>query len=248
MASLRKPASQDAAPSFPEVKVDGQHVEPTVAVSVEHQRSGAELDAAFKERAEPPKEDPTLALQKQIEELRKSEEIQRQRHAAMAHAQAHPPTREQKLELWRSQGMSDTEAEFLRANPELIDMPELTAFAANEAARQGHGRGTEAHMNATREIFRQHLAHLQTQAAPAPEPAFFAPSLPPEPPAADRSSLYAAPVSRETPSGGYREPIPSRIILSAEEKSIAAAAGISDVAYAKNKMRLAHEKANGERQ
>jgi hypothetical protein len=61
-------------------------------------------------------------------------------------------SREQKLEAWRGQGMSEAEAEFLRGSPELIDNPQLTAYAAAQAAEQGHQRGTTEHMTATGDI------------------------------------------------------------------------------------------------
>ena len=60
--------------------------------------------------------------------------------------------------------MHEAELKFLEANPELIDFPQLTAFAANEAAQQGHERGSEAHMEKTKAIFHEHLARMQEQA------------------------------------------------------------------------------------
>ena len=70
-------------------------------------------------------------------------------------------------------------------NPEMIDHAAITALAANQAAQRGHERGTDAHRHATREIFHQHLAHLQAQApansAPQPTAAFFQPPPPPAP-------------------------------------------------------------------
>lgn len=59
--------------------------------------------------------------------------------------------------------------------------------------------------------------------------------------------MYSAPVSRGE-VGGYREPSPSQVRLTVEQKQIAAASGISDVQYAKNLLRLEREKRSGERQ
>ena len=62
----------------------------------------------------------------------------------------------------------------------------------------------------------------------------------PEPRPAPR---YSAPVSRTTPGGGYTRP--GEVTLSPEERQIARASGISDLEYARNKVRLAQEKALG---
>lgn len=150
-------------------------------------------------------------------------------------AQHAQPTREQKLAHWRSIGTDEAELKFLEQNPELIDFPD--AAAAAEAQRQGHNRGTEAHMNATRELFHRQLENMKAQAA-AQTPDFFKPQPAPAASAPSPASYTSASVSREVPSG-YREPSPSQVRLSAEEKQIARASGISDVVYARNKLWLA---------
>ncbi len=208
----------DLAPNnIPEIKIDGINAEPAAAMMTTEIPDAAKADEA------------ALALKRQIEALRQSEAVQRQ---------AAP--REQLLHKWRSEGMGQTEEHFLRANPGMIDNPQLTVLAANEAA-QHHQRGTEAHRNATREIFHRHL----TPAA-QPTPAFFEPPPPPAPPV--QSAMYSAPVSRSVPSGGYREPSPSSVRLTHEEQETARMSGISDIEYAKNKLRMEREKASGERQ
>lgn len=181
------------------------------------------------------------ALKSQIENLRRSEQLQRQ-------AQMRQPSREQLLELWKQQGMTEPEADFLRANPELIDNPQLTALSAHEAAQMGHERGTESHMQATKQLFHNRLRdHAMVNAQ---TPAFFAPPASPEPTGRQRSAIVSAPVSREAPgtTGGYSEPSPSRIHLTAAEVEIARASGISEKQYALNKLRMLRERSNGERQ
>jgi hypothetical protein len=87
------------------------------------------------------------------------------------------------------------------------------------------------------------LADLQSQARAAqPTPAIFQPPPPP-----DRAAIYSAPVSRRD-IGGVREPSPSSVRLSPEEKEIAAVSGLSQVEYARHKLRLEAEKRRGERQ
>ena len=88
-------------------------------------------------------DDATLALQRQLADLRKSEELQRQHATQMMAARAQPPTREQKLAMWKQQGMSPADEQFLAENPQMIDLHDLTAVAAGEAAEQGHERDGE---------------------------------------------------------------------------------------------------------
>jgi hypothetical protein len=196
------------------------------------------------------------ALKRQIEELARSEQLQKQAAQYAAQQQQRPPTREEKLALWRQQGMPDDQVEFLKANPELVDYSELAAFAAGEALQAGHERGSHDHMRATKEIFDKHLAHLQAQAqqqiepAMTPTPKFFAP--PPSKPPRASSVRFSAPVSRDVPSAvppseRYTED-PRRVTLSVDEREIARASGISETEYARQKIRLEREKREGTRQ
>jgi hypothetical protein len=170
--------------------------------------------------------------------------------AAMMAARAQPPTREQKLAMWKQQGMTEDDAQFLSENPQMVDLHDVTRIAADEAA-QHHARGTPQHRERTKTLFDEHLAHLQAQQAQAaasaqPTPAFFRPPPAPAPAAPDPASIYSAPVSRGTPSGetGQR---PARMIrLTPEEQEYARVAGVSDVEYARQKQRLALAKANGD--
>ena len=156
-------------------------------------------------------DDATLALQRQLADLRKSEELQRQHATQMMAARAQPPTREQKLAMWKQQGMSPADEQFLAENRQMIDLHDLTAVAAGEAAEQGHERDSNAHRRATKENFNRHLAHLQAQQAQAaasdPAPAFFAPPPAASPAPPGPASYVSAPVSRSA-VGGTRRSIP----------------------------------------
>jgi hypothetical protein len=193
-------------------------------------------------------------LKRQLQHLRDSERAQhehamRVQAAQMAQQAQRPMSREEKLEAWRTNGGDEGDIAFLESNPEMIDRHDLTVAASEDAVRQGHQRGTDAHRQATREIFHRHLGHQQAQPAASaqPAPAFFAP--PPQPQArAEPSALYSAPVSRQAPSAGYREPSPRSVRLSPIEQEIARNLGLSDVAYAEGKIRLQRAKANGEMQ
>jgi hypothetical protein len=243
---------ENKSENIPAVEIDGTKVEPVATLSAEiPPQPEPDLEAVAKVGREAVEADSAAAaLRKQIEAVARAEEMQRQQAAQLA-AAPQPATREQLLHVWKSKGATDAELKFLEANPEMIDYAPLTAFAANEAAQQGHARGTEAHMEATKKLFHEHLAHLQTQAAgnhPAvqPTPEFFKPAPPPAPPS--RAHIVSAPVSREVPTGTPRELNPSQVKLSAEEVEAAHLAGVSLQTYAINKLRLQKEKAAGMRQ
>ena len=209
---------------------------PAVAVAVEPQPQPPAPVAASE------------ALSRQLDELKRSEELVRQRAAAPQQ----PPTREQRLALWRQQGLSEAEAHFLQRHPLMIDHPEIASAASVEAMRAGHARDSEEYWKATEMNFNYHLDRMREQSAAAanpatqPTPEFFRPPPPPAPPT--RSNIVSAPVSREVPSGRPREENPNRTTLSAEELAVAAASGITATQYAAGKLRLQREKLAGERQ
>ena len=130
------------------------------------------------EPEQPKQDDATLALRRQIESLRQSEQMRQQ--AAQAGMPQKPLSREARLAAWRQQGISDSEAAFFVRNPEMLDLPQLTGFAIHKALEAGHPRGTDAHFDFVKKAFDANLAHLQGQANPVmqpttPTPAFFAP-------------------------------------------------------------------------
>jgi hypothetical protein len=123
----------------------------------------------------------------------------------------------------------------------------LAAFASHQAAHQGHQIGSPGHQQATREIFDQTLARMQEHASNAAESEPSVPRPPPPPPAPERAAIYSAPVSREVANGsGRREPSPGSVRLSFEQRQAAAAAGISEVEYARQLQKLpAYKKLRG---
>jgi hypothetical protein len=247
ISAENKPAAEAviAAPEAPAV----------AAVEVRHDPTGPQAEAAreYEKRASEPDE-AALALQRQIEELRKSEALLKQHAQHAAQVQQAPPTREQLLDQWRRQGVSDANLKFLEANPELVDGWQLTFHAANEATQHGHEPNTDAHREATKEIFHRYLAEAEKQAAQAQAPTepamqetpkFFAP--PPAKPPRASASHYSAPPTREVPSGGPRPDYETgRTTLSPEEKEIARMSGVSLEAYAAGKIALARRKATGD--
>jgi hypothetical protein len=254
---------QKSEAEIPAVAV-GQPEGSAAAVSVEHHHEPEPEPVAEIKREESEllsehakevskADEAAAALKGQIEALRQSEELNRQAAAQAAYSPQRPMTRDEKLAAWKAQGMAQTEYNFLVANPELVDAPNLTAYAANEAAQQGHTRGSEEFLQATKEIFDHYQAPLQAQAQQQTEPAmqetprFFQPP-PPRPPRA-QGPIVSAPVSREILTGNPRpewEENPSRVHLSVDERSIAKACNMTDLEYAKNKILLQRRKASGE--
>jgi hypothetical protein len=151
-------ADNNPAPSVP---VDEEPPQPTETTRVEFTNGGdkAEPSVAIVSADEYPQPDEaTVALMRQLDHLRASEQAQKdfaaqvaaQRAAQMA---AQPPTREQKLAMWKEQGMDPEDARFLAENPQMVDLHDVTRVASEAAEQQGFERGTEAHRQATKEIF-----------------------------------------------------------------------------------------------
>jgi hypothetical protein len=225
----------------PEIKTDGAESDVT-AVRIEAPESEddpivAVIGAVTEADAS------KYALLRQIESLRQSEELQRQHHAAMMAAQR-PMTRDDRLEVWKAQGLSEKGAAFLSENPQMIDFAHVSAYAANEIMQSGIERDTPEYFEATRKNFEQAAAQA-AQATAQAMPKIFRSTPAPEP--AGPPSYVSAPVSRGE-VGSYREPLPSQVKLSPEELQIATASGISPAEYARNKIRLAREKRTGQRQ
>jgi hypothetical protein len=196
------------------------------------------------------------ALVRQLNHLRQSEHAQRefvaqvaaQRAAQAAPAPTLPAEPAARIALWRQHGLTDDDAAFLEANPELVANPQLTRLASDEAA-QHHERDTDDHRAATLEAFHRLQGQQAQEQAAQPAPAFFAPRPSPAPsqerPGA--ASYVSAPVSRRE-VGGPRELSPRQVKLSPIEQEIARNLGLSDVAYAEGKIRMMRAKSNGELQ
>jgi hypothetical protein len=186
------------------------------------------------------RDEAALALQRQIEELKRSEEMQRQQTALMQ--QPEPVTREQKLALWRQSGLSEEEAHFLSQHPEMIDHSDLTAFAVHQA-NQAHQRGSDGHFHAVKKIFDEQFNQGQAESpVMPPTPAFFRP---PPPSAARKPSNYvSAPVSREVPTGSARPR--GQVKLSPSEIEAVRISGITLEQYAREKLKYEGMKESGE--
>jgi hypothetical protein len=132
-----------------------------------------------------------------------------------------------------------------RLRKQLVDLKQsealqqLTNYAVNQAAAEGHVPNSESHIRRSRELFEQHLRPQAPEPEPEPE---FQPPPPSLPPAPERAAIYSAPVSRETAGTGYR-PSPSSVRLSLAQREAAALAGVSEVEYARQLQKLGPYKA-----
>lgn len=233
-------------PATPEIKVDGQQPESAVAMTIDDADGDPAVSGAI--RATDDADASKYALLQQIEQLRQSEELQRQHQAALQQHQQAAATmaamsHKDRIALWRQQGITESEAKFLEHHPEHVDHPQLSALAAQEAMQQGHARDSEAYFRAAEVNFKRYMAHMKQQT-----PEFFAPAPAPEPSAPSPASYTSAPVSREVPTGGLREPNPNSVRLSRDELAVAQASGISPAEYARHKIRMEREKRTGQRQ
>jgi hypothetical protein len=198
----------------------------------------------------PPADEATAALLKQLDSLRASEALQRQHAAQMAApAPTLPPGRADRLSLWKAHGnLSDEDAAFLEARPDMVDNPQLTRAAYAATLQAGIERDSPDFAAAMEGNFASLLNRAQAQPAPTPTAtAFFAPPPPaaspgPPPP----SSYVSAPPSRGTASYETGQRPARQIKLTPQEQEFARIAGVSDVEFAKQKQKLILAKAAGD--
>jgi hypothetical protein len=199
-------------------------------------------------------DDASEAFKKQIDALRQSEEIQRQRAAQAA--------------------LTKNEIQFLKDNPDFIKRPDIAQKAIIQAHQQGHvpdsaefhravKQNWEALRGESREFisnrYLEEMEKLGESVSPvdrvvdeARSPRFANDTA--DVPARDqyepfeRTRNVSAPVSRETmANGGYDRygDRPGRVTLSVAQKEHARIAGISEREYAEQLIRLREEQKNG---
>jgi hypothetical protein len=129
----------------------------------------------------------------------------------------------------------------------MIDHDQLLAYASQQAHADGIKADTDDFRRAVKSNFDTALRHLTAQVEHE-TPRFFAPPQPKpaSEPATRSAAMVSAPVSREIPSGNRDLSLPTRVSLSVEERQIAAASGISDQEYARNKIIMLRKQRSGE--
>jgi hypothetical protein len=132
-------------------------------------------------------------------------------------------------------GLLDAERTWLKSHRELMTDNRKNArlqAAYFDAEDAGHPRGTPEYFD----FIEQKLGYKKAPARIEPEE-----DDEPE----ERTPIVAAPVSRETPSAGTGKPSSTRITLSPLQREAAKNAGISDLEYAKQLIRLQEAKEGG---
>jgi hypothetical protein len=217
----------------------------------------------------PQADEAALALKRQYEELQKSEQLLRQNQEQQSRQQQEQENYlrylRQTYQYWKQNGLTSEQEQFLLAgSPTIID--ELTRFAGQQAVAQGHQAGSAEHEQAAQKIFHDNLEYLREQArqhTPAQqsnEPLPTADNIesamtnnffrPPTPKPVRQHVPVSAPVSRTVPTGSGSRPDweTGKTVLTAEEKEHARLAGVSETDYARGKLRLQRERAEGIRQ
>jgi hypothetical protein len=241
-----KSAYKTHAPTIPEIKEEPP--QPSETTHIEFNGAGPAEPVATVEPATDTDE-AGEALKRQLAALRQSEELQRLHAAQMAApAPSLPAGRADRIALWRQHGLTDDDAAFLEAHPDMIDHPRVTQQAVAAAEHAGLQRGSDDFNTAVENNFATLMGRAEAQARPAAaDPAgFFAPRPAPSPAAPDRAAMYSAPVSRQAYSGSTGQRPARQITLTPQEQEYARVAGVSDVEYARQKQRLAQAKANGD--
>jgi hypothetical protein len=166
-------------------------------------------------------DDASLAFRKQIEALRESERIQRER------ASAAPP-------------LTKNQASFIQNYPGFLHDRQIAMKALSEA----HGQGLIEDSPEFHSAVKSHFERLTGKPLQTPSPVIEAsPSPTPttevfEPPEPRSSSFVSAPVSRDVPSSNYDERRPGTIRLSVEEKEMARRLDMSEADYARGLLEM----------
>ncbi|SDK14593.1 MULTISPECIES: hypothetical protein [Bradyrhizobium] len=232
-----------------EVQVDTALADIAADKATEHLLNAVESPQQHTTSIDVPTDEASSAFLKQIEDLRNAEQIQRQRQAAPAPT-ALPGTPEERLQLWRRQGVSEDDAEHLN---ELIEFPAITAEAVRDVERQGLNPNTREYHQAVRASFENHLLDRlhKPPERKAPKQVDRGGYVEPEqlgPAERNRSSLVSAPPSRDTfANGSYNSygDRPGTVRLSKAQLEAAAFSGITPREYAEQLLRLREEKENG---
>jgi hypothetical protein len=257
--SAYKPKQKELPPETPEM-VAAAISEPAPEPEPER-KPEPDFSAAPKVEPQPKPQPPPVAqedeaakaLKSRLAEIEKSAELNRQYQQAQA-AQIRPMSREQLLEQWRHDGVSEANLQFLQRHPEMIDGWQLTYYCANEATKKGHEPNTDNHRAETKRIFDRYLseANKTKQLAEEPTPEFFKPEAAPAPRRPPgKASIVSAPVSRDAAPGNYQsefEDNPRSVRLSPDQLEAARIAGVTPTEYARQLIRMRKMQASGEAQ
>jgi hypothetical protein len=234
----------------------GMSKDEAVGILADAQR---DVGAAMAQPTPPAAPEPDSAsLQAQVQAMRDAEQMLKARRAAEVQAEIQAamnrdgvPADSSEAQQQQQPAIQFTPAEIAlnQSYPDLLTNPALAQMASltvAELARHGFQRGTPEYENRLAPMFEYGLANArQRSVAPAATAAQPAPINEPEP-EPERRTPVSAPVSREIPSSTTgRPPSETRVTLSAAEREHAKLAGISEVEFARQKLKLQALKASG---
>jgi hypothetical protein len=232
---------------------DGGAVPLTPAAHIAADKATADLVPAIESAVTIPdvQDDASAAFQRQIDALRKSEQIQRDR-AATASQRAAPPGRSEIIADWKSKGLTNLQESYLRANERMVDNPGVLAEATKAAHLAGHQVDSLPYFEAITNYFDRHMGPApvepeEAEPAPAPKRDRGGGSDDSLPSSKSNGVRYSAPVNRETASTGYaRGNTPDSIRLTVAEKEAAAFSGLTLREYAEQLIELRRRKSEGD--
>jgi hypothetical protein len=221
VASLRK-RTPDVSP-----------VEPPPAVEAEFDASPPPSPGPLSEPVAPPQDDAAAALQRQINEIKRTEALQREQNDAQVAMLAAQERRQAWLEATPAAKENVAALNVLHQaalNAGLADTSqEYFSFLENQLATLQ--RPAAAAANLVNEM-QQRAAQVRPQEQP-PRPTRLS------------AAHVSAPVSREIPTGAGM-PCSGRITLTLEQREAARMSGISEADYAKQLLKLRELQASGE--
>jgi hypothetical protein len=166
------------------------------------------------------------ALRVQIDALRESERIQKERNTVPQ--------------------LTARQAAFIQANPNFLRHPEIAREALMAAHQAGHEQDSDEFHRAVKAVFdakmmprQESTAYLTGSLRPGytPDDVDF--------PTTSSRNFVSAPVSRESKFNGHSEKTQNRVTLTPAMKEAARISGISERDYAEQVLRLRQEKADG---
>ena len=174
------------------------------------------------------------ALQQRLRELQAAEQ------AAAEHMRSQQELINSHLRIENEQPQppefSQRDLEFLGSRPNIEKDPRFVQMAASLPSFGIHWNTPEFYRTLEAAFPIEQYRRVE-QPKPDDKPPAFAEE-------DDRPSV-SAPISRSVPSGGRYVPSPSSYTLSPDERAIAKASGLSDVAYARNRLKLEDLKRRG---
>jgi hypothetical protein len=210
---------------------------PEVSIKIDTDAPAAEVD------------DASIAFQKQIDALRKSEQLAKDRAAAVPMA-APNLSREERAQRIREAGASPEHISFLLANPRMLDGDgfNTTAKAHWQAIEAGHEVDSPEYFRAVKSAFNNMVSPPED--VPEPVVKRKAAKVESDYDSPNSRSMISAPVSRDwgttATSGAVNGERPGQVHMTVAMKEAARISGLTDREYAEQVLELRRRKSEGD--